>query len=121
MGSWDWQVFCRDTTTSEVTRSCFGSGGDITYLQWMLSAWGWTLSVAGLSLVVALVLGSIMGILRTVPHRGLVFAGSAWTEWFRNIPLLVQVTRWRSGRSALNRRSRRHDPMQRFGARTSRP
>lgn len=94
MGSWDWQVFCRDTTTSEVTPSCFGSGGDITYLQWMLSAWGWTLSVAGLSLVVALVLGSIMGILRTVPHRGLVFAGSVWTEWFRNIPLLVQIFLW---------------------------
>jgi len=73
---------------------CLGSGGDITYLDWMLSAWGWTLSVALLALVVALLLGSLMGILRTVPHKGLVFLGNAWTELFRNIPLLVQVFLW---------------------------
>ena len=36
---WDWQVFCQDTITQEVGASCFGQGGDITYLDWMLSAW----------------------------------------------------------------------------------
>jgi glutamate/aspartate transport system permease protein len=77
-----------------VIPSCFGSGGDITYLDWMLSAWGWTLSVALLSLVVALAFGSLMGILRTTPSRGLVFLGNAWTELFRNIPLLVQIVLW---------------------------
>ena len=40
--SWDWQVFCQDTMDREVVQSCFGKGGDITYLDWMLSAWGWT-------------------------------------------------------------------------------
>ena len=82
MGKWDWQVFLRDT------------GGGETYLHWMMSAWGWTISVAVLSLIVALVFGSVMGILRTTPNRLLVFIGNAWTELFRNIPLLVQIFLW---------------------------
>ncbi len=94
MSTWDWQVFCKDTISGEVQPRCFGQGGDITYLDWMLSAWGWTLSVALLALVVALVLGSLMGILRTTPSRGLVALGNTWTELFRNIPLLVQVFLW---------------------------
>lgn len=73
---------------------CFGNGGEITYLDWLISAWGWTLSVALLSLFVALLFGSIMGILRTTPNRGLVILGNAWTELFRNIPLLVQIFLW---------------------------
>lgn len=80
--TWDWQVFLQDT------------GGGETYLNWMMSAWAWTLSVAALGLVVALIVGSLMGILRTVPHRGLVLLGNAWTELFRNIPLLVQLFLW---------------------------
>lgn len=80
---WDWQVFFQDP-----------GGNYPTYWQWMVSAWGWTLSVALLALVVALLVGSLMGILRTVPHRGLVFIGNAWTELFRNIPLLVQIILW---------------------------
>ena len=83
MGSnWDWQVFLQDT------------GGGRTYLAWLMSAWGWTLSVAALSLIVALAVGSLMGILRTVPNKGWVFIGDAWTELFRNVPLLVQIFLW---------------------------
>ena len=94
MGNWDWQVFCKDTIEGEVIPRCFGSGGDITYLDWMLSAWGWTISVSLLSLAVALVFGSLIGILRTTPTRGIVLLGNAWTELFRNIPLLVQIVLW---------------------------
>ena len=94
MATWDWQVFCKDTIDGEVRPSCFGSGGDITYLDWMLSAWGWTISVAALALIVALVFGALMGILRTTPDRRLVALGNAWTELFRNIPLLVQIFLW---------------------------
>ena len=82
MGKWDWQVFLHDT------------GGGQTYLQWMMSAWGWTLSVAALALIVALVVGSLMGILRTTPSKLLVGIGNAWVELFRNIPLLVQIFLW---------------------------
>lgn len=92
--NWDWQVFCKNTLDGEVMPRCFGSGGEITYLDWMLSAWGWTLSVSLLALLVALLFGSLMGILRTTPHRGLVFLGNTWTELFRNIPLLVQIFLW---------------------------
>lgn len=84
MGNWDWQVFLRDP------------GGDYpTYWQWMLSAWGWTVSVALLALIVALVLGSLVGIIRTLPDSPwLVRFGNAWVELFRNIPLLVQIFLW---------------------------
>lgn len=82
MGTWDWQVFLKDT------------GGGQTYLQWLMSAWGWTLSVAVLALVVALVVGSLMGIFRTTPNKLLVAIGETWTELFRNIPLLVQIFLW---------------------------
>lgn len=94
MASWDWQVFCKSTIEGEVVQGCFGQGGDITYLDWLLSAWGWTLSVALLALVVALSVGMLMGILRTTPSRALVALGNAWTELFRNIPLLVQIFLW---------------------------
>jgi glutamate/aspartate transport system permease protein len=79
---WDWQVFLQDT------------GGGQTYLEWLMSAWGWTLSVALCALVVALLVGSLMGILRTVPNKWLVLLGNSWTELFRNIPLLVQIFLW---------------------------
>ncbi|MDP2450474.1 MAG: amino acid ABC transporter permease [Hydrogenophaga sp.] len=94
MGTWDWQVFCKDTIEGEVQPGCFGAGGDITYLDWLLSAWGWTLSVAVAAWVVALLVGSLMGIFRTVPSKWLVAVGNVWTELFRNIPLLVQVFLW---------------------------
>ena len=94
MATWDWQVFCKETTTGDVIASCFGEGGDITYLDWMLSAWGWTLSVAVLALIVALTVGSFIGIFRTVPNKWLAGFGNAWTELFRNIPLLVQIFLW---------------------------
>jgi glutamate/aspartate transport system permease protein len=80
--TWDWRVFLQDT------------GGGRNYLEWMISAWGWTLSVALCALVVALAVGSLMGILRTTPSKWLVALGNAWTELFRNIPLLVQLFLW---------------------------
>ncbi|RYH36160.1 MAG: amino acid ABC transporter permease [Alcaligenaceae bacterium] len=79
----------------EVVQSCFGKGGDITYLDWMLSAWGWTVSVSLLALVLALVLGSLIGTLRTLQDRPVIVRlGNAWVELFRNIPLLVQLFLW---------------------------
>ncbi len=93
--SWDWQVFCEDTITREATQSCFGQGGDITYLDWLLSAWGWTVSVSLSALLLALLVGSLIGTLRTLPNRPwVVRAGNAWVELFRNIPLLVQIFLW---------------------------
>jgi len=81
--TWDWQVFLKDD----------GSGR--TYLEWMLDAWGWTLSVAGASWVVAMVVGAFVGTLRTLPYSPwLVRLANAWVELFRNVPLLVQIFIW---------------------------
>lgn len=81
--TWDWQVFLNDD----------GSGR--TYLQWMFDAWGWTLSVAGASWVIAMLFGALIGTLRTLPNSPwLVRFSNAWVELFRNIPLLVQIFIW---------------------------
>ena len=79
----DWQVFMTDD----------GSGR--TYGEWMLEAWRWTLAVAGTSWAVAMVLGAVIGTLRTLQSSPwLVRLGDAWVELFRNIPLLVQIFLW---------------------------
>ena len=93
--AWDWQVFCEDNLDREPVQGCFGKGGDITYLDWMLSAWGWTVSVSLLALLLALLVGTLVGTLRTLEGRPwVVRLGNAWVELFRNIPLLVQLFLW---------------------------
>jgi len=79
---WDWQVFLRD------------DGGGRTYIEWLISSWGWTLAVAACSWVIALLIGSVIGTLRTAPNQALRRMGDAWVELFRNIPLLVQIFLW---------------------------
>ena len=93
--AWEWQIFCKETTTGEMIAGCFGKGGDQTYLNWILSAWGWTLTVSLGALVVALGFGWLIGTLRTLPDSPwLSRLGNVWVEVFRNIPLLVQVFLW---------------------------
>ena len=94
----DWAIFCQDTIDRTVVAGCFGTGGakgTQTYLDWLISAWGQTILVAALSLVVALVVGSLVGILRTLPDSPwLSRIATWWVELFRNIPLLVQIFLW---------------------------
>ncbi len=93
--AWNWQVFCKETTTGETVTGCFGRGGDETYLNWIVSAWGWTLTVSLFALLVALLTGLAIGTIRTLPDKPwLVRFGNAWVELFRNIPLLVQIFLW---------------------------
>src|SRR5574341_2530039 len=79
---WNWQVFLQDT------------GADQTYLDWMISAWGWTLTVSALAWLIALIAGCVIGTLRTVPNKGWQLFANAWVELFRNIPVLVQIFLW---------------------------
>ncbi|MBY4595875.1 amino acid ABC transporter permease [Ottowia caeni] len=91
----DWQVFCRDTLSGDVIDGCLGTGNDPTYLNWIFNAWGWTVGVSLTALVIALVVGSLVGVIRTLPNSPvLVRFGNAWVELFRNIPLLVQIFLW---------------------------
>jgi len=93
--TFEWQeLWCKDTVEGTVVQGCFGQPGTQTYLDWLLSAWGWTLAVSAIGLLIALVLGSLMGVLRTGPNRKLAFLGEAWTELFRNVPLIVQLFLW---------------------------
>ena len=70
-------------------------GGGRTYLQWLLDAWGWTLAVAASAWVVAMVMGALIGTLRTLPDSPwLTRLANAWVELFRNVPLLVQIFLW---------------------------
>jgi len=93
--AWDWQVFCKTTTDGTVMASCLGKDGDITYLDWMFHAWGWTLSVAACAWVIAMLIGGLVGTLRTLPNSPwTVRLANAWVELFRNIPILVQLFLW---------------------------
>ena len=101
----DLDIFCKSTLDGEAVDHCFsallglGQNADPSYLDWLFKAWGWTLAVSGLALVIAMVLGAVMGTLRTLPDTGklsrsLVSLSTAWVELFRNIPVLVQVFLW---------------------------
>lgn len=80
---WNWDIFFQTIPS-----------GDETYLMWVIHGLGWTIAISLVAWVIALVIGSIAGVLRTVPHRGLAFIGHAWVEFFRNVPLLMQLFLW---------------------------
>jgi aspartate/glutamate/glutamine transport system permease protein len=56
-----------------------------------------TLQLAALSLLLALALGLVFGVLRVAPIRPLRVVGTAYVEFFRNTPLLVQMYFWYFG------------------------
>ena len=87
-------TFCRDTIDKELIANCLYAGKDSTYLLWFLKGWGIAVALSLLALAVAMVFGVLMGILRTTPDRRLAFIGDAWTEVFRNVPLIVQMFLW---------------------------
>ncbi len=80
---WNWGIFLEQVKS-----------GDETYLDWLITGLGWTVAVALSAWVLALLLGSMMGTLRTAPHRGLALFATSWVEMFRNVPLLVQMFLW---------------------------
>jgi len=93
--AWDWQVFCKNTTEGNLEPNCWASGGDITYLEWMFHAWGWTLSVAICAWFIAVICGALIGTLRTLPNSPwIVRFANVWVELFRNVPILVQLFIW---------------------------
>ncbi|HEX9395366.1 MAG TPA: amino acid ABC transporter permease [Burkholderiales bacterium] len=69
-------------------------GGTGTYLKYLCVGLGWTLATALAAWVIALLLGSVIGTLRTTPHQWVVRLGNAYVEIFRNVPLIVQMFLW---------------------------
>ncbi|MCC6075686.1 amino acid ABC transporter permease [Pseudomonas sp. GCM10022188] len=81
--NWDWGVFFKSTGI-----------GDEIYLDWFLAGLGWTIALALSAWIIALLLGSLLGVLRTVPNRWASGIATTYVEIFRNVPLLVQLFLW---------------------------
>lgn len=81
--NWDWGVFFKST----------GIGSE-TYLDWYIAGLGWTIAIALVGWIIALALGSLLGVMRTVPNRLVSGIATAYVEIFRNVPLLVQLFIW---------------------------
>jgi glutamate/aspartate transport system permease protein len=64
------------------------------YLDWVLSGLGWTLALALGAWIIALVVGTLGGVARTLPGGILPGIGRVYVEIFRNVPLLVQMFFW---------------------------
>lgn len=83
MYNWDWAVFLQPAP-----------GAEDTYLGWLVVGLKWTILLALSAWVIALMLGSLVGVLRTLPNRVLSAFAAAYVELFRNVPLLVQLFLW---------------------------
>jgi len=64
------------------------------YLGWLLSGLGMTILLALMAWVIALTLGSLLGVARTLPIAPLRWLATIYVEVFRNIPVLVQMFLW---------------------------
>lgn len=79
---WNWNVFL------------FRAAENQTYFDWLLSGLSITLALGLSAWLIALMLGTALGILRTVPNKLLSGFAACYVELFRNVPLLVQVFIW---------------------------
>lgn len=64
------------------------------YLGWLISGVQWTFAVALCAWVIALSVGVLVGVARTLPIRPVALLATAYVELFRNVPLLVQMFLW---------------------------
>ena len=69
-------------------------GGTGTFLHYLVVGLGWSIVTALCAWVIALVVGSVVGTLRTTTHAWIVKIGNGYVELFRNIPLIVQMFLW---------------------------
>ncbi len=64
------------------------------YLDWLISGFYWTISVALVAWIFAFSIGCLVGIGRTLPNKFIAGACTCYVELFRNVPLLVQMFLW---------------------------
>ncbi len=64
------------------------------YGQWMLQGIWTTIQLGLISWVIALLIGTFVGACRITPHKPLRLLATLYTEFFRDIPLLVQLFFW---------------------------
>jgi glutamate/aspartate transport system permease protein len=80
---WNWHIFLEPAPN--------GTG---SYLDMLLSGLVLTIETAICAWIIALAIGSIIGVLRTLPSKTAYRVGFAYVEFFRNMPLLVQLFLW---------------------------
>ncbi|HEV2612445.1 MAG TPA: amino acid ABC transporter permease [Noviherbaspirillum sp.] len=81
--NWNWRIFWEPSPD--------GVG---TYMDTLISGLTWTLATAMAAWIMALLLGMVIGTIRTMPNRVAAVIANAYVELFRNIPLLVQMFLW---------------------------
>ena len=81
--NWNWKIFWEQTPE--------GTG---TYFSTLMVGLEVTILAALCAWAVAFIIGSLVGIARTLPSQLPVMLGNAYIEMFRNIPLLVQLFIW---------------------------
>lgn len=81
--TWNWHIFGE-----------MSPDGVHTYLDTLWAGLTWTLTTAGMAWIMALLLGMVIGTVRTLPNKWIVGLANAYVELFRNVPLLVQMFLW---------------------------
>ena len=81
--NWNWLVFFD-----------LEPGATGTYLSYLFGGLGWTVIAALASWILALSLGTLVGVLRTLGNPVLEKVCFVYVELFRNVPLLVQMFLW---------------------------
>lgn len=71
------------------------------YADWLVDGLIMTLKISAVSLVLSLLLGTVIAVMRMSRVRPLVWLSAAYTEFFRNTPLLVQIYFWYFGSDPL--------------------
>ena len=80
---WNWGIFFEPNP--------MGTGN---YLDMLWSGLWLTLKTGFLAWIIALIFGSIVGVMRTLPSKAASWFGFGYVEFFRNMPLLVQLFLW---------------------------
>ncbi len=80
--NWNWGIFWEQ------------SPDGIPYIDTLLIGLKWTIATAVLAWIMALILGTVIGTIRTTQKPWAVKIANGYVELFRNIPLLVQMFLW---------------------------
>ncbi len=81
---WNWGVLLSPVVTGE----------NATYLEWIAHGFLVTLGLTLCAWILALLVGTLFGVLRTWPNRVCQMIGTCYVSIFRNMPLIVQFFIW---------------------------
>ncbi|USZ15152.1 amino acid ABC transporter permease [Moraxella sp. FZFQ2102] len=80
---WNWNVLWQST----------GIGNEL-YWHWLVTGFKWLLIIGTSAWIIAMVIGTVLGIMRTLPSKTAQTIAKVYVDFFRNVPLLVQLFFW---------------------------